>query len=393
MVNISVTIFFTLIYQVMPQKALSSTTALILEKIRKEYAFLSRTTTFSLQELFNHGSFRLDEYCKEFTPHPQSDELRKTAKSFGEQYGVWLDNAKHHITCALFLYPAATPERMLNMMKNLTIDFYLNDVMGRDVFHRLSPEKQKEGKQIIQRMSKYDPQLRMPTAAPDMEKANIAVLRDFKRTAPEEWFTKFHRLYNYHIAITHRDNNAAAMGRIQSVEEYTDLRCHLAGMHHIVLWVEYGNGLFLDWNWLRNIGIDHELERLHWVTAAFGALSNDLFSFEKEVIQNGGDSNLLMVIALNEPDLSLFQVIYQAAGIVRELLVEYVQLLETVRTRCASLATDYPERTAIMEIHLAGLERGVQASWMWQVYTQRYKCPESIWEETLLTAPEKVRTA
>jgi len=47
----------------------------------------------------------------------------------------------------------------------------------------------------------------------------------------------------------------------------------------------------------------------------------------------------------------------------------------------------------VMDIHLAGLERGVQASWMWQVYTQRYKHPESIWEETLLAAPEKVRTA
>lgn len=377
----------------MPHKALSNTTAATLEKIRKEYAFLSRTTTFSLQELFNHGAFRLDEYCQEFSPHPQSDELRKTAKAFGEQYGVWLDNARHHITCALFLYPSAEPHRMLNMMKNLTIDFYLNDVMGRDVFHQLSPEKQREAKQIIQRMGKYDPHLRIPATAPDMERANIEVLRNFRDTSPAEWFTKFHRLYNYHLAITHRDNNAAAMGRIQTVDEYIDLRCHLSGMHHIVLWVEYGDGLFLDWKWLRQAGIDQELERLHWVTAAFGALSNDLFSFEKEVIQNGADSNLLMVIALNEPELSLFQVIYHAAALVRELLVEYVQLLEAVRNRCTALQGSFPEQAALMEVHLAGLERGVQASWMWQVYTQRYKHPESIWEETLLATPEKVPAA
>lgn len=377
----------------MPKEVLRVTTVTTLERIRKEYAFLSRTTTFSLQELFNHGSFRLEEYCQAFNPHPQSDELRKIVKTFGEQYGVWLDNAKHHITCALFLYPTATPQRMLNMMKNLTIDFYLNDVMGRDVFHQLSPEKQKEAKQIIQRMGKYDPNLRVPPLALDMEKANIEVLRDFRDTSPKEWFTKFHRLYNYHLAITHRDNNAAAMGRIQTVDEYIDLRCHLSGMHHIVLWVEYGDGLFLDWNWLRTAGMDLELERLHWVTAAFGALSNDLFSFEKEVIQNGADSNLLMVIALNEPGLSLFQVIYHAAALVRELLVEYVQLLESVRSRCAALAAAHPEQVAIMNIHLAGLERGVQASWMWQVYTQRYKHPESIWEETLLVSPQKVSAA
>ena len=34
--------------------------------------------------------------------------------------------------------------------------------------------------------------------------------------------------------------------------------------------------------------------------------------------------------------------------------------------------------------HVAGIERGVQASWMWQVYTQRYKQPVSIWAETQL---------
>ena len=277
------------------------------------------------------------------------------------------------------------------MMKNLTIDFYLNDVMGRDVFHLLPPEKQKEAKQIIQRMGKYDSQLHISPLAPDMEKANTEVLRDFRDSAPAAWFEKFHRLYTYHIAITHRDNNASSLGRIPSVEEYVDMRCHLSGMHHIVLWVEYGDGLFLDWTWLRAMQLDQELERLHWVTAAFGALSNDLFSFEKEVIQNGADSNLLMVIALNEPDLSLFQVIYRAAAMVRELLIEYVSLLEHIRQQCKAWMDHYPERVSTLEIHLNGLERGVQASWMWQVYTQRYKQAQSIWEETQIATPAKVR--
>lgn len=368
---------------VMQKQPLKTSAGSILEKMQHEYAFLSRTTTFSLQELFNHGSFRLEEYCKTFQPHPQSDQLRKVAKSFGEQYGVWLDNARHHITCALFLYPDAEPGRMLNMMKNLTIDFYLNDVMGRDVFRYLPEDQQQSAREVVARMGRFDPALMDDLRATDMEKANLAVLRDFRKTSTPEWFEKFYRLYAHHIAITHRDCNAASLGRVLSVDEYVDMRCHLSGMHHIVLWVEYSDGRFLNWTALRNMQLAETMERLHYVTAAFGALSNDLFSFEKEVICNGSDSNLLMMIALNDPSLSLFQVIYEAAGMVRGLLMEYVELLDEMRKRCHEMDTDM---AATLSVHLDGIERGVQASWMWQVYTQRYKQPQSIWEETQLVA-------
>ncbi|MHA4811430.1 hypothetical protein ACX0G9_25240, partial [Flavitalea flava] len=100
----------------------------IMDRIHHEYQDLIMSSTYySLEDLFNSPRIHLKDFCNKFTPHPRSSELRFLAEEFGRKYGIWMDNAKHHISCALYLYPDADFDRMLTMMKNLTIGFFLND--------------------------------------------------------------------------------------------------------------------------------------------------------------------------------------------------------------------------------------------------------------------------
>ncbi len=71
-------------------------------------------------------------------------------------------------------------------------------------------------------------------------------------------------------------------------------------MPHTVALIEYADG-FLDWHVLREIGVSELLNQLNWAVALIGCLMNDIFSFEKEVIDNNCDSNLIASIALNHP--------------------------------------------------------------------------------------------
>ena len=364
-----------------------------LERIKQEYTDLLKSPSLSLQKLFAPDHFSLDEFCKKFTPHPQSDQLKGIAQVFGENYGIWLANAKHHITCALFLYPTAHFERMLTMMKNLIIDFYLNDVMGRDTFKFLTHEQQETSRKMLQGMAGLNDALYLSSYACPLELANADVLREFRDTSSKEWFRKFLRLYCHHINITHLDRNADALGHIPGIYEYVENRCHLAGMHHIVLWIEYSDGQFLEWDLLKTTNIAQRLKRLHWVTAAFGALSNDLFSFEKEVVDNNSDSNLVMIIVLNHPGLSLKEAILRASGMVRGLLIELLALMGSIKQQIEKIADVYPALALRLNVHLNGIVRCVQASWMWQVYTKRYKRPQSIWEETRLVKETSVSGA
>jgi hypothetical protein len=164
--------------------------------------------------------------------------------------------------------------------------------------------------------------------------------------------------------------------------EYMDYRCHLGGVHHILLFIEFSDGAFLDWEKLRGYGLAQPLKRLHWVTAAFAGLSNDLFSFEKEVIDNGSDSNLVMIIALNEEGYSLSDCIQRAAGIVKALLLELLSLLELFDGEAEKLMATNRPLALQLRAHREGIVRCVQAIWLWHCYSGRYKRAESLWVET-----------
>lgn len=347
-----------------------------------DYARLLAGTPLSVEALISPDNFCFDRFCREFNAHPDSEELKMQIREFGEATGCWLPGAKHHISCALYLYPGADTYRMFCMMQNLTLGFYLNDVMGRDTFQYLPVEQQVSAREMILRMSRLDASLRVGEDALLLERVNAEILRAFADHSPRDWFQRFLDIYCYHIGITHTDGNVVAQGRIPGVTEYMDYRCHLGGVHHILQWIEFSDGQFLDWEKLGRYGLAEPLRRLHWVTAAFAGLSNDLFSFEKEVIDNGSDSNLVMVIALNEEGVSLQDAIGQAAGIVKALLMEVLSLLDLFSSEIGGLVLLDAPLSAQLRSHREGVVRCVQAIWLWHCYSGRYKRPLSLWAET-----------
>ena len=358
----------------------------VLDRIKIEYADLVQSRSFSLEELFSPQDFQFDEFCKTFSVYPQSEELLTLSEAFGREYGVWQAHTKYYINCAFLLYPRGRFDRMLTIMKNLTVGFYLNDIMGRDLFKFLSLEEQKNSRKLIKNMADLDETADPGPGAGPIEIANAIALQEFRDAAPREWFLKFKRLYSYHLKITHRDCDTDAVGYLPEVDEYITRRCHLAGMNHIVLWVEFSDGRFLDWELLKKHSLSLRMERLHWLSAAFGALSNDLFSFEKEVIDNSSDSNLVAIVAMNNPHLSLEESIEESSEIVRNVVMELVALLDSMPAEIQKLQSVQPALADTLSTHLKGLVRFIQASWLWQLHAKRYKRPHSIWHETTLAA-------
>jgi hypothetical protein len=122
-------------------------------------------------------------------------------------------------------------------------------------------------------------------------------------------------------------------------------------------------------------------------------LSNDLFSFEKEVIDNGSDSNLVMIIALNEQGYTLEDSIQRAAGIVKALLMELLSLLDHLDVETGTLMDVDRPLALQLRLHREGIIRCVQAIWLWHCYSGRYKRRESLWVETTLAAKSPVSDA
>lgn len=357
-------------------------TRIALIRVQQDYAQMVKTTTFSLHELFNPDDFNLTEYCRTYNPHPQTELLVDVVKEFGERYSIWLPNARHYVTSALFLFPDADYRRATALVKNLATDYYLNDTMGREIYKYLSKEQQLGAKELIARITSLDEELTTIPAALGIELANVEMLKEIRDISPLPWFMEFLKLYLYHIEVTHKDCSAAALGYMPTVEEYISMRNHTSGMPHIISLAEYSDNRFLDWNWLADMKLDAHLRRIHRTVALFGCLTNDLFSFEKEVIDRNADPNLVMAVAMNNPEMSFEEIIRFAAGIVKNVLTDFLSLTERIYERIRNLPTS--EESATLRIHMGTMEKIVQASWMWQVYTKRYKREQSIWAETSL---------
>jgi len=356
---------------------------LVMNRILPEYRDLIKTKLpFSLLDLLSPETTRLDEYCKPFVPHPDSDAMKKSVKTFCDDFGIWLPGAEHYITCAMYLFPTAPPSRIIPVVKNNVIDFYLNDVMGREVFPHLPILQQTLYSNIKQRMAHLPHGMALHSEARPIEIANFRMLNDIAGTSTKKWFEEFLRLYCYHIELAHKDCNSAGVGYILSIDEYFDLRCHVSGMPHTVMLIEYSTGDFLDWDRLEQLDLTEDLQRINWVVSLIGCMMNDLFSFEKEVIDNSCDSNLVMIALLNNQEMSLKGALLTSASIVRGLIDEFFHLLQRIRNIIADTRDE-----SYLDHYLQGLERCVQASWVWQVYTKRYKRAQSIWRETTLMSP------
>jgi hypothetical protein len=351
-----------------------------MDRILNEYAQLKKLTPLSLLSLFNSPEFQFDGFCTDFSPHPNLKELKEKTLNFGEQYGILLPNAEYYVTCAMFLFPKTTLEKIVRLSRNYAVDFYLNDTMGREATP--TGDEKKVLYEIRDRLAALGTDLHPNGDISLAEKANIEVLAEISATSPAGWFDRFLRSYLHHIDLAHKAYDCASLGYIPMIEEYIETRCHISGMPHSVLLIEYSNDLYLDWDLLQQAGVAEDLQRLNWTVSLVGALTNDLFSFEKEVIDNRSDSNLVVIILLNNFRMKLEEAITVAGFIVRDLLIDYIRLSGKITGSMDASGLLPAGAKEGLQIYLSGLKAVLQACWMWQTYTKRYKREGSIWQES-----------
>lgn len=231
------------------KKAIKLQRAAFLSEFKGQYdAYLNtRSEKTSLLRAFSFGDFNLRDYCANFYPHPKKNQLTYQAKSYCDTYGIWLDNAAQYITCAIYLFPSGDETRMKPLLQNCAVDFWLNDTWGRELFAGLNQQEKALARQVIRRISTDNGIMNPPADAHPIELATREMMLKFKRNSPSAWYRRFSRLYNYHVKITHKNLNADQLGKVLTVDEYIERRCHISGMLHTLTFLEYAEGQFLNW--------------------------------------------------------------------------------------------------------------------------------------------------
>lgn len=352
---------------------------------REHQQMLLNKQPISLRAMFSTPDCDIVEYCAAFRPNRFGDKACEDTKQFCIDYDIWLEaNGDHYNSMTPYLHPGAiTAERMTIIGIYNAILFFLNDTVGREKFGHLTPDQQEEARIGVKRLFQL---LNTRTIPPDpsrLEESVVDFIGMLERLGDPDWLDDFIALTLYHLQPAIQDQNARAQGELLSIQEYIDLRNHVSGMYPAIAMCEFGRNDYLRWDQIKAAGFAKELHQMRELTAEIGALMNDIFSFEKECIVDEADFNLVAACYLNNPGWSLERAIVHAGEIVRDMITEFRELDDYIRRRCESLKATQPTLVKTVLTHLEDLIGSVQATWVWQNVTMRYK-GDSIFAENRL---------
>ncbi|WP_231386748.1 terpene synthase family protein [Nocardia sp. BMG111209] len=328
---------------------------------------------WSLAALFSTPESGIIEYCKDFRPNRFGVEACAAVEAFCRRHGIWLEaGGAHYNSMTPFLHPrAVTAERMTLIGNYNAILFWLNDTAGREKFAHLTTTEQSDAHSTVESLCRLLSTGRTVADPTPVEAATAEFLAELTANGEPAWTAWVLESTIDHLRTAIRDQNARARGDLLSVEEYIDLRARVSGMYPAIALCEYGRDTYLPWDRIRAAGLETDLRRLQRLTADIGALMNDMFSFEKECIVDGADFNLIPIWLLNNSGAKLADAVHAAADIVRDRFTSFRRIWQPLYNSCAESGD--PATTDPIADHLLDLRCCVQATWVWQVETSRYK--------------------
>ncbi|MGK8523370.1 terpene synthase family protein [Nocardia asteroides] len=351
--------------------------------MRGQHEMLLRTgRQWSLRAMFGTPDWDIVDYCRDFQPNRFGQQACAEVERFCREHGIWLELAgPHYNSMTPYLHPGAIcVERMTIIGLYNAILFWLNDTVGREKFGHLGDDEQRQARVAVDRLRVLLRTRSAPRDPTPLETSTSAFLAKLSALADPDWLDRFVESTIEHLEPAIQDQNARARGGLLSVAEYIDLRSRVSGMYPAIALCEFGRDDYLPWERIERAGLAADLRRLQVLTVEIGALMNDVFSFEKECIVDLADFNLIPVVLLNHPGWSLEDAVRGATEIVRARLAEFRAVGAVVTERCDRSGARDAATAATVSAHVADLIGCVQATWVWQVETLRYKGP-SIFRE------------
>lgn len=293
--------------------------------------------------------------------NPYAPQANAQIEQFAAQYQFALPNLKSVITMADYLYPQADLHTLVTIGMMMSLLFYMDDVYGdlhdaQSLDATVSDEVSSVTKGVLQVFNdERNPRTPLETA--------FMVVRErmIDHNPPAAWFQRFNRSLNDHLSSA-IDPAAYTSGTIgDPVERYIQTRVHVSGMLPTVNLVELANNQYLP----DDSRLHHDFQRVLRGSSRIPALTNDLFSYEKEVITSGLTINLVYVIQQTF-GLDMIDALCAAIDTINQETAAYLSAVRRVE-----------EQNILPTAYTAGLKYQIGATWHWQLATSRYRSPTS----------------
>jgi hypothetical protein len=187
----------------------------------------------------------------------------------------------------------------------------------------------------------------------------------------EEWFKLFtNGIADYIKAVIQREADLRNRKTVlNDLESFLDLRARDTGGLHTCQLIELTKNAFLPSEVREHSMIKH----LTWLAYGMASFVNDIFSYHKDVILEGSEFNLVKIL-MDTKGLSFDEAVHKSVELVNAYAARFVE----VRNH---LPTWGDEIDWVVEQYVDGLAEMMSGNVYWHATTNRYRSPESPFEE------------
>ncbi|MBM7845200.1 terpene synthase family protein [Herpetosiphon giganteus] len=278
-----------------------------------------------------------------------------------EAYGIALPAMQHYITMSSYLFPTASLERLKAIDLLNAILFYIDDMYDRNQhrvpIHLPSPATYAHCVGLF-----VDGML--PTDGHHLYPIWYEAYRQFRDLSTRDYRQRLAESLMTHLQATQIPNRTFLQATA-TTDMYIATRLHDSGMYPTMILIEFALGQPIA----RDIYTHPAMQRATELTALIGALLNDLFSYEKEVLHLDSRFNLVRIL-MDAEQLSFAQAVHQSITMINQWIAKF----ETI----AQPSVWFPGvQHAQANRYVDGLRQQIAAAWHWQLATNRYRSPNS----------------
>ena len=294
--------------------------------------------------------------------NPHAKEAEVISKDYGQRLGIHLDNFDGYNSMSAFLYPRASLERLVAIISIMNLLYYVDEAFER---HARLEEDPQENDYLRKVFESSVPILLYGQAPSTDNKIHHGCKLIHDLVAPLttiDWLKRFVKAISEHlVSTTYTLDDVVESDADDALKKYIGLRRLDCGMNPTMLMIELAYGFYLP----DSVRVHPFIQQVEAATANIAGLMNDLFSYEKEVIEYGSRFNLVAVL-MDYKQLSFADAVAESVGIVNQNTYDFLRLRNEIPSWGDKAIDDMVCR------YVDALEDQISATWHWQQTTDRY---------------------
>jgi hypothetical protein len=301
--------------------------------------------------------------------NPLADEAERISEQYCRELGIKTRFYKGINTMCRYLHPDATLDRLvaLNMFYNLL--WYMDDTLV-SAQERSMDEDDLWLRNLYSHLGPILLEGKMPEESHVIYDCCLKLRELFVKFCPDWWMKKLVKMVDTHLNSTTLCMDHILVDGKPDVDKFLELREIDSAMPLTIEMIFLEMGVFLTDEILEN-PIVHELTA---ITSLYGFLTNELFSYHKEVILAGSRFNLINVL-MEARNISFEEAVHEAVVFINSKVDSFLEYEKKL--------PDFgdPEINRQVKLYVQGLRNEFLGSWHWQWTTNRYRSVESPFPE------------